>query len=178
MSRGGRGAQRWRRGGTFRRRAGDRPVKIQHEKVEQSHIVQMARLVVVVDEATRMPALWETGRPRSRGSRCGKCGEFVPAPMHLNVTPGHADLVMVLRPRPNIDERPRLLYWETKAKGSDGRMNTTSREQDVFLRVMAATGAWVGSGDFDGFLGFLVEYGYIARDSVAHYRLSTPQQET
>lgn len=145
---------------------------VQREKIEQSKILQLAALVCVqieirdpkTKQMVRQPGIWVMGTRRSRGKPCPQCGTFVAEDQGMRQTAGHADLVIFLKARANGD-RVRLLYWESKA----GK-NTTSSAQDAFLSLAGQAGNFVGSGDFDDFIAFLVEHHYIKADSVAHYR--------
>jgi ribosomal protein S27AE len=157
---GGRGRQRLSRGGTLRPQLRRPPV--QHEKVQQAQILQLAALVCVRLDDGR-PAYWVLGTRRSRGKPCPSCGTFVAEHQGLRQTPGHPDLVLFLKGRG--ESGPRLLYWETKA----GR-NTTSDDQDAFLGVAAAAGANTGVGDYDAFAGYLVREGYLKAESFPHSR--------
>jgi hypothetical protein len=139
---------------------------VQHEKVQQAQILQLAALVVV--RVDGVPALWETGRPRSRGKACPRCGTFVPGDMGMHATPGHPDLVMFLKLRG--ESGPRLLYWETKAG-----TNTPSADQRRFLTLAAAAGANTGVGDYQAFCSYLVQEGYVTEQSLPHYRRPAPE---
>jgi ribosomal protein S27AE len=157
---GGRGDQRFRRGGTFRRGTRARPV--QHEKVEQAQILALCAVVA--------EAVWTLGTRRGRGKACPACGTFVAEHQGLRQTPGHPDLVIFLRPRPgDPDGVPALLYWETKA----GR-NATSADQDRFLALAARCGVAVGVGDYQAFVAYLIAAGRLKVESVPHYRVRIP----
>ena len=127
------------------------------EKVEQQHIVTLARIVgcvVIVLGTVR------------RGSRCPRCGTFVQGHMGTQQTAGVADLEIWLPPRGStIANRWELLKWETKA--DDGRL---SPEQIVYRRLCVDGGVTWGFGTFADFEQLCVARGLVKAENVPHDR--------
>jgi hypothetical protein len=132
------------------------------EKVEQAHIVQLARAVgcfVAVIGTVR------------RGSKCPTCGSWVQGHMGTQQTPGIPDLEIWLPARASVIAGQReLVKWETKA--SDGRLEP---EQIAYRDLCAVSGVTWGFGTFADFEQFLVARGLVKPDNIPHYR--RPQEQ-
>jgi hypothetical protein len=127
------------------------------EKVEQAHIVQLARIVGCVVQVI--------GTVR-RGSSCPACGAWVQGHMGTQQTAGLADLEIWLPERASVVRGLReLVKWETKA--SDGVL---SAEQIEYRDLCIAGGVTWGSGTFAAFEQFLVARGLVKAANVPHYR--------
>lgn len=146
-------------------------MKVQREKVEQAHIVQLA--------ATLGAKVYVIGTRRGRGKPCPKCGTFVAEHQGTRQTEGIADLHMFLKlpsrtpmqsPVPKCFPSRLFLMWETKAPG--GRM---SSEQKDLATLAGDAGVCHGSGDFDAFITWLIAHDFVRADQFPHYR--QPKQE-
>jgi hypothetical protein len=132
------------------------------EKVEQAHIVQLARTVgcfVAVIGTVR------------RGSKCPQCGAFVQGHMGTQQTPGIPDLEIWLPQRGSASNGQReLVKWETKAVG--GRLEP---EQMAYRDLCALSGVTWGVGTYAAFEQFLVARGLVKAEFIPHYR-QLPQE--
>lgn len=126
-------------------------MRVQREKVEQAHGVQLLRALGA--------KLYVSGTHR-RGT------DF----QGTMQTPGIPDVeawlpverfVSSLRP-----PRRQLLKWEVKAAG--GRL---SPEQRAYQALCAAGGVAHVCGDLDALIAWLIEFGYLKPENVAHYRV-------
>lgn len=140
----------------FRRRA------VQHEKIEQGHIVELARLIgafVVV-----------LGTRRSRGKPCPNCGTFVAEDQGTRQTEGVADLELWM-PQKGVEaatgeRRYLLLKWETK-RPDGGRF---SPAQQQYAAIVNASNVEYGSGSFDDFIAWCCSRGYCSTGQFSHER--------
>lgn len=133
---------------------------VQHEKVEQAHILQLAAVIGA--------KYYVLGTRRSRGKACPSCGTFVPEDQGTRQTPGISDLVLFLKRPPALTDYEHarlLLFWETKS--SSGRR---SADQDEFASWAADAGVAYGCGTYNDFIAWCVRYGYCKTDQFPHYR--------
>lgn len=133
---------------------------IQHEKVEQAHILQLAAVIGA--------KFYVLGTRRSRGKACPSCRTFVPEDQGTRQTPGISDLVFFLKRPPARPEYPHarlLLFWETKA--ARGRR---SADQDEFASWVADAGVAYGCGTYNDFIAWCVTNGYCKTEQFPHYR--------
>jgi hypothetical protein len=133
------------------------------EKVEQAHIVQLARAVGCV------VAVLGTVR---RGSACPKCGAWVQGHMGTQQTEGVADLEIWLPIHASFTTGLReLLKWETKSekthRAADGGLSTA---QQAYRDVCISAGVTWGSGPYGAFEQFCVARGLVKAKNVPHYR--------
>jgi hypothetical protein len=129
------------------------------EKVEQAHIVQLARAVGCVVHVLGVVR---------RGSRCSKCGEWVQGHMGTQQTAGIPDLEIWLPERGSTVRGQReLVKWETKA--ADGRL---SADQVAYRDLCAVSGVTWGVGPYAAFEQFLVARGLVKAENVPFYRRS------
>lgn len=122
-------------------------MKVQREKVEQAHIVQLLRSIGA--------QVWVLGTHRRQGDHQGTMQ-----------TPGHPDLVAFLPVTAFASSV--LLYVEVKAAG--GRLRP---EQVAFQLCCQTAGVQHLVGDCNGVIAWLIDRGYLSRDGVAHYRVPT-----
>lgn len=116
--------------------------------------------------------MWVLGTRRSRFARCDRCGAGVilKGRQHHSTrqTPGVSDVLAFMPPLGQAS-RWRLLFVEAKAKG--GRLRD---DQAMFRELCLAAEVDHVVGDLDAVIGWCVEWGYLRRDQVAHYRLQEP----
>lgn len=124
------------------------------EKVEQTHIVQLARSVGC--------AVTVYGTVR-RGSTCPQCGARVAGHRGTQQTPGAADLEVWLPVHARGGAE--LVKWETKS--ATGRL---SPEQLVYRDQCGLAGVTWGSGTFADFERFLADRGLVRLENIPHYR--------
>jgi len=137
---------------------------VQHEKFEQGDGIKLLRSIGAT--------VYTVGTRRSRGTRCKKCGEFVPNPdQGTRQTPGIPDVLAFMRPH-EMDlatQRPRrhLLWWEAKRPGG-GEESDAQRE---FRALCSETATLHCLGDVNDLVAFLVAQGFLKRENVPYYRL-------
>lgn len=98
-----------------------------------------------------------------------------------NQTPGIGDVYALLVRPPRcakadtvVGPLPRALWWEAKAEG--GRLRP---EQIEFRNACQVCGVAHIIGGLDPLFAWLVNYGYLLPDNIAHYRHPSPtSQET
>lgn len=120
--------------------------RVQREKVEQAHGVQLLRSLGA--------AVYVSGTHRKKGDFQGTMQ-----------TPGIPDVEAWL-PGQRVQGARRLLKWEVKA--GEGRLNA---EQRVYQALCVAAGVAHLCGDCNALIAWLIHEGYLRRDSVAHYRV-------
>jgi hypothetical protein len=130
------------------------------EKVEQAHIVQLAR--------TLGCTVMVLGTVR-RGSTCPQCGAWVGGHRGTQQTPGIPDLEVWLPARAATNGHAQeLVKWETKA--SDGAF---SPEQLAYRALCAEGGVTWGCGTFANFEQFCAGRGLLSAKWIPHYRQLT-----
>jgi hypothetical protein len=123
---------------------------VRREKAEQAAGVQLLRSACGAH-------VYVLGHPRPAGDR--------PSTMQ---TPGLPDVIAFL-PVPRtwtVDVPIVLVMWE--AKSSRGRLRP---EQTTFLELCQAAEVRHVVGDLDALIAWLIEYGFLQRGQVPHYRL-------
>ena len=131
--------------------------KVQREKAEQAHIHQLLTMLKA--------DVYVLGTRRRAGKRC---------PMGTRQTSGLPDLLVFLPWRPAPEERAhsrrQLLMIEAKAPG--GRRTDA---QNTFRDLCLAADVHHVTGGLDDVIGWLLKWGYLKPNQVAHYHL--PQTE-
>jgi len=146
----------------------------QHEKIEQSRIVQLATSV--------QGTVYVLGTRRGR-VKCPSCGTFVQEYQGTKQTAGISDLVIFL-PRarylsdavPGIGINPAsaqyfgpcLLFLEAKSK--DGRMSPAQRAFRDLVVGLGIERVEHCVGTYDDFIRWCCAHGYCRVDSFPHYR--------
>lgn len=133
---------------------------VQHEKFEQNGGVKLLRSIGAT--------VYTFGTRRSRGTRCTKCGEFVPNPDQGTRQSAGVPDVLAFMPRPRIAsvERRHILWWEVKRPGG----GAASDEQLQFRALCSETSTLHCLGDINELIAFLIHCGYLKPANVAHYR--------
>lgn len=143
---------------------------VQHEKFEQQKGVDLLRSIGA--------SVYTFGTRRSKGSRCPKCGEFVPnKDRGTRQSEGVPDVLAFLPRRPGVigatNESallkvfPReVLWWEAKRPGGGAE----SDDQAEFRQLCAASSTAHCLGDVDELMTWLVEHGYLKAENLPHYR--------
>jgi len=120
------------------------------ERAIQSHIVQLLRSLG--------GDVWELGTTRSTRD------------FHMGTrqTPGLPDVIAFLPVRPAAK---RMLIVEAKAPG--GRLRP---QQKLFRECCQASSVDHVVGGLDEVIAWLIVYGYLKRDQVAHFRIPVPHE--
>lgn len=153
---GGRGDQRFRRGGTFRRAARS---AVPSEKVEQGHVIQLA--------VSLGGKVYVLGTRRPRGKACPKCGTFVEEYQGTRQTPGISDLLIFLPIRGAVEGQAQALLVFDECKKQGGQLSPAQREFREWCRRAAQHHI---SGGLDAFIAFTVAQGLTKATQFAHYR--------
>lgn len=121
--------------------------RVQREKVEQAHGVQLLRSLGA--------AVYVSGTHRKKGDFQGTMQ-----------TPGIPDVEAWLPPDSTVSPARRmLLKWEVKAAG--GTMSPAQRE---YQALCVAAGVAHVCGDVDTLIAWLIQERYLKPENVPHYR--------
>lgn len=136
--------------------------RVQREKVEQAHGVQLLRSLGA--------AVYVSGTHRKKGDFQGtmQTPGIPDVEAWLPQPPASAGLAIdwsAVRKSFGVTHAPRLLKWEVKAAG--GTMSPAQRE---YQALCVAAGVAHVCGDVDTLIAWLIQERYLKPENVPHYR--------